>query len=687
MTYYIAELKELSRFCDFGKSEGEFTPQLVLEDNLRDRFVCGLGESRIQRRLLSETVLTYQEAITIANAMELADMGTSHITGKSTQVHAIATTPTRKKKQPHQKFTDSTTNRNTKPCYRCSGAHKQEQCPFKGAECFKCKKIGHISKMCKSNKKIGSKDSTVYDLNNMKTRNTGCPPITVNVSIADTVIKMEVDTGASAITLITMQTMKLVWPKKRPYLCTDTKLVRTYTGETVPVLGTMNIDLRYQKRRAAVTVIVVESDGPNLLGRDGIVALKLKWSSVHQLQQASMLDAILKKHTNVFSDELGLITGVQATFNIDPSVKPRFMKARPVPYALRKNVTDELNRLETEGIIERVTHSEWAAPIVPVLKTNGQVRLCGDFRTTVNMATNTQTHPIPKIEDIYSTLSGGSVLSKLDCSNAYLQYPLHVDSRKYTTINTSAGLFRYTRLPFGVSSSPAIFQRVMDSMLKGIPGVCVYLDDILVSGTNDSEHRQRLDRVLEILSSRGLRLCKDKCSFGKTMVQYLGHMIDGNGLHPLNDKIKSISAAPAPKNVTELKSFLGMLQFYSRFLDNLATTIEPLTRLLRKNCVFSWGNSQQQAFNRAKKMLLSHSVLVHFDPSKEIVLSCDASPYGVGAVLAHVMSDGTERPIAYYSRSLAPAEKNYSQLDKEALAIICAVNVFISIFMVGNLKF
>ena len=146
----------------------------------------------------------------------------------------------------------------------------------------------------------------------------------------------------------------------------------------------------------------------------------------------------------MFSDELGLITGAQATFKIDPSVKPRFMKARPVPYALRQKVTDELNRLEIECIIERVTHSKWAAPIVPVLETNGQVRFCGDFRTTVNMATNTPTYPIPTIEDIYSTLSGGSVFSKLDCSNAYLQYHLHPDSRKYTTINTSAGLFRYT---------------------------------------------------------------------------------------------------------------------------------------------------------------------------------------------------------------------------------------------------
>ena len=304
-----------------------------------------------------------------------------------------------------------------------------------------------------------------------------------------------------------------------------------------------------------------------------------------------------------------------------------------------------------------------AAPIVPVVKSNGNIRICGDFRTTVNLATKTENYPIPKIEDIYSTLSGGSVFSKLDCSNAYLQYPLHPESRKYTTINTSLGLMRYTRLPFGVSSAPAIYQRVMDSMLREVPGVCVYLDDILISGANDKEHLERLNSVLEVLSSRGLRLSKEKCSFSQSSVQYLGHVIDKNGLHPLADKIKAISAAPPPKNVTEVKSFLGMLQFYSRFLKNLATVIEPLTRLLRKNCVFHWGASQKQAFDCAKKMLQGHSVLVHFDTTKELVLSCDASPYGVGAVLSHIMDDGSERPIAYYSRSMAPAERNYSQLD------------------------
>ena len=220
-----------------------------------------------------------------------------------------------------------------------------------------------------------------------------------------------------------------------------------------------------------------------------------------------------------------------------------WVKARPVPYAIRDKVEAELCRLEKEGILEKVEQSDWAAPIVPVVKSNGNIRICGDFRTTVNLATKTENYPIPKIEDIYSTLSGGSVFSKLDCSNAYLQYPLHPESRKYTTINTSLGLMRYTRLPFGVSSAPAIYQRVMDSMLREVPGVCVYLDDILISGANDKEHLERLNSVLEVLSSRGLRLSKEKCFFSQLSVQYLGHVIDKNGLHPLADKIKAISAA------------------------------------------------------------------------------------------------------------------------------------------------
>ena len=165
----------------------------------------------------------------------------------------------------------------------------------------------------------------------------------------------------------------------------------------------------------------------------------------------------------------------------------RFPNAKPVPYHLRDRVNDELSRLEREGILERVDSSDCACPIVPIVKTSGKIRFCGNYRATINNATKTDQYHIPRTKDIYSTLNGGKVFRKFDCSNAYLQYRLHVDYRKYTTNNTPIGLFLYTRLPFGVSSAPAIYQRVMDNMLKSIPGVCVYLDDIIICGSTEQE--------------------------------------------------------------------------------------------------------------------------------------------------------------------------------------------------------
>ena len=169
----------------------------------------------------------------------------------------------------------------------------------------------------------------------------------MNISIDETEVNMEVDTGASA-TLITKSTMEKVWPVKKPTLCTENNLLRTYTGEIVPICGTTVMSLQYRDSHAALTVMVVDSDGPNILGRDGITALKLQWSNIHQLVT---LYTVLDKHSAVFGDDLGAIDGVQASFNIDPSVQPRFLKARPVPYAIRDKVEAELCRLEKEGIL------------------------------------------------------------------------------------------------------------------------------------------------------------------------------------------------------------------------------------------------------------------------------------------------------------------------------------------------
>ena len=189
--------------------------------------------------------------------------------------------------------------------------------------------------------------------------------------------------------------------------------------------------------------------------------------------------------------------GPKVELHVDTKVHPKFYKPRTVPFMLRDMVESELLRLEKEGIISPVKFSKWAAPIVPVVKKNGTVRICGDFKVTVNKALLTESYPLPRVDEVLSTLAGGKYFSKLDMSNAYLQLPLSDESKQYVVINTHRGLFQYNRLPFGVSSAPAIFQRSMETLLQGIKGVSVFIDDILISAATHEEHLQILEEVLK----------------------------------------------------------------------------------------------------------------------------------------------------------------------------------------------
>ena len=368
--------------------------------------------------------------------------------------------------------------------------------------------------------------------------------------------------------------------------------------------------------------------------------------------------------------------GIEAKIFVKEGATPKFYKPRTVPFVLRNKVEQELSRLQELGVISPIQFSPWAAPIVPVIKSNGSVRICGDFKLTVNQVSHLESYPLPRADDLFSALSGGISFTKLDLTQAYLQLPLDEESKQYLTINTHKGLFRFNRLPFGVSSAPAIFQRAMDSLLQGLKGVCVYQDDILVTGHTIDEHFENLTNVLCKLQEAGLKLNKSKCTFLAPKVQYLGFIIDKNGLHPTADKVKAIANAPTPANVSQLRAFLGLLNYYGKFLPNLSSTLAPLYALLHKKAKWSWGAEQAKAFITAKSLLQSDAVLSHFDSTKRLVLECDASPYGIGAILSQVDSDGSEKPVAFSSRTLTPAEKRYSQLDKEALAVLFGVKKF-----------
>ena len=208
-------------------------------------------------------------------------------------------------------------------------------------------------------------------------------------------------------------------------------------------------------------------------------------------------------------------------------------------------------------------------------------------------------------------------------------------------------------------SAPGIFQRAMERLLVGIPNALCYLDDILVFGENQLEHDTTLRQVFKVLQDAGLRLSKGKCSISLDEVTYLGFKINGEGLNPTEDKITAIKLAPQPQDVKQLKSYLGLLNFYRRFIPNASTLLEPLNRLLKANTRWSWSTDQERAFQASKEALIKSEALVHFDPAKPIVVSADSSDYGIGAVLCHKL-DGAERPVCFVSRTLNDTERRYS---------------------------
>ena len=355
------------------------------------------------------------------------------------------------------------------------------------------------------------------------------------------------------------------------------------------------------------------------------------------------------------------------------NAEPQFFKAQQVPFSLRDKVAVELDRFQAAGIITPIEFSQWAAPIVPIIKKDGSIRICGDYKQTINKWAKTEIYPLPRIEELFASLSGGQSFTTLDLSHAYLQLELEEESQEFVTISTHKGLYRYKRLPFGVASAPAIFQRTMEATLQSLPMVCVYLDDILVSGKTQQEHLANLNEVLTRLESAGLRLKKEKCTFCKPEVHYLGHIISASGLKPSPAKAIAVSKIPSPSKVSELKTFLGLVNYYAKFLPDVATRLAPLYKLLKHEEPWKWSTEQEKAFQDVKETLLSPETLSHFDDTKPIIIACDASPFGVRAVLSQIFNDGLEHQVAYASRSLSPAERNYSHLDKEALAIVYGV--------------
>ncbi|GFV85105.1 retrovirus-related Pol polyprotein from transposon 297 [Trichonephila clavipes] len=394
-------------------------------------------------------------------------------------------------------------------------------------------------------------------------------------------------------------------------------------------------------------------------------------------EQRNKLSELLRKFS-------GLFTKTDKSTAAKTNVKHRIFtgdhapinqRAYRVSPTERRIIHEEVQKMLDEGIVQP-SESPWSSPVVLVRKKDGSWRFCVDYRK-LKSVTKKDVYPMPRIDDTLDCLKGAKFFSSMDLRSGYWQIEIDEADREKAAFITPEGLYEFKVMPFGLCNAPATFERMMDNLLRNFKWtMCLcYLDDIIVFSETFEDHLIRLRLVLKCLQEAGLKLNSKKCLFAAQEVKILGHHVSSNGVRPDPDKIKAVRNFPTPKNIHDIRSFLGLCSYFRRFIKGFCYLAEPLQSLLKSGVEFHWGPEEVEAFNSLKKALTSDPVLRMYDERASTEIHTDASGYGIGAVLVQIQNN-VEKVIAYASRTLTKAEKNYSTTERECLAIVWATNKF-----------
>lgn len=721
---YLSELKLKIQECDIEDRN-------LKESLIKQRLIAGMKDEACKRRLIDREgdKLTLEDAVKAARNSEATEkeMRTLGFT-KSTSaekspenVHAVRGTGRTQTRQPWRKPTpqrkqqpksaETSSTQNTYMCGRCGNRHEPRRCPAINKTCAKCGGRNHFAVACRSKPRprqnprynprkprvnyveqkneLDENEQYVDECNDDDYENDqffvgdNCCSVTETESEKIDVVNEEnkpgwwielldlngssvpfkIDTGAN-VNILSVKDYRLI--KNKPKINKPVSTLSAYGGGELKVVGRCIVTVCRKGQKYKIHMVVCDEDTQSIIGLGGIKILNLvqRVDVVTLNAKASVLD----DYKDVF-EGLGTLPGVHK-IKLQREYVPVVEACRKIPFPLQGKVENELKRMESLGVIERVYEpTEWVNSMVIVHKANGKLRICLDPRN-LNKYIQREHYAMPTRDEIHAKFADAKYFSKFDASQGFWQIQLDEESSKLCTFNTPLGRFKYNRLPFGISSAPEVFHRIVHELFN-MPGVDTSMDDIIVFGKTKQEHDERVKKVLEKCRETGLKLNKEKCEIGKTEIVYLGDTLTDQGVKPDRSKVEAIGKMDRPTDKKGIQRFLGMVNFLGRYIPDLSNITEPLRNVMVSKNVFKWEAEQERAWNTLKQCLVEAPVLKYYDPKKEILISSDSSQNGIGCVLLQ-KEESDWHPVAYASRTMTQAERSYAQIEKETLCIVYA---------------
>ncbi|UYV66480.1 hypothetical protein LAZ67_4001837 [Cordylochernes scorpioides] len=612
---YIRVLHKMAENCNYGS---------LKEEMIRDRIVVGVKNLQLSEKLQLEPNLTLERAIQAACQTECVKQQQTIL--RSTTTQAANVDQVYEKKLPPRRF-NSTNGKGdaskkskfqkwSKPeksgCIRCGASkfHPYKDCPAKEVKCHKCKKVGHFAKVC-YNKTVGqvTQGDDYHFVGNIYENGQNSNDWKVYVKVDKIKILFKMDTGAD-VNIIPQEIYFKNFAHKK--LCKP----------DIQLLGPRQVKLHVIGKFTAL----IEKDGRSIPGEIFVVPQLmqplLSGKACESLNLIKRLQSIEKRNSlNPFEEYPKLFTGLgtlQGSYTIklkDESQPHAIYTPRRIPIPLLNKTKEQLDQMVEKGVIEKVEQpTDWCAPMVIVPKpSSNDLRICVDL-TALNKFVKREHYPIPSVEYTLAQMGGAKLFSKLDANSGFWQIPLSEESSSLTTFLTPFGRYRFKRLPFGISSAPEVFQRKMSNLLESQSGVNCHMDDIVIWGATQEEHDERLRCVLRKLQDSGLTLNKEKCIFSVKEIKFLGHLITERGVLPDPNKVQAIREFPSPSSISEVRRFLGMVNFTGKFIPDLSTILYPLNQLLVKRNDWRWDSAQEEAFEKVKKLLSTSPALTLLTP-------------------------------------------------------------------------